>query len=42
VLLGRVEDLSYITGQIGLAAGAYEGGGGVHVAFDNLVVYRLP
>jgi hypothetical protein len=41
VFLDHVEDTSFTSGQIGLMAGSYNGGGGVHAVFDDLVVYRI-
>lgn len=37
----QVEDPDYDAGQIGLMAGSYEDGPGVHAVFDNLIVYDL-
>jgi hypothetical protein len=37
--LGEVEDSSFTGGQIGLMAGSFQDGEGVHVVFDNVVVY---
>jgi hypothetical protein len=37
--LGEVEDSSFTGGQIGLMAGSFQDGEGVHVVFDNAVVY---
>ena len=37
--LGEVEDSSFTGGQIGLMAGSFKDGEGVHVVFDNVVVY---
>ncbi len=41
VFLGQIEDASFSEGQVGLMAGSYEDGGGVHVAFDNVVIYEI-
>jgi hypothetical protein len=42
VYLAQATDSTYSTGQIALSAGSYEDGGGVHVVFDNIVVYTFP
>ena len=41
IYLDYVEDASFTSGQIGLMAGSYDGGGGVHAVFDDLVVYQI-
>jgi hypothetical protein len=41
VFLDHVEDTSFTNGQIGLLAGSYDGGGGVHAVYDDLVVYQV-
>ena len=40
-LLVEVEDDSFPNGQVGLVAGSFKDGGGVHIAFDNVVVYEV-
>jgi hypothetical protein len=41
IFLDHVEDTSFTSGQIGLLAGSYKDGGGVHAVFDHLVVYEI-
>jgi hypothetical protein len=41
VYLDQATDAALSTGQIGLSAGSYEEGPGVHAVFDNIVVYTL-
>jgi hypothetical protein len=41
VYLDQATDAALSTGQIGLSAGSYEEGGGVHAVFDNIIVYTL-
>jgi hypothetical protein len=39
--LDWVMDEAFATGELGLTAGSYENGGGVHAVFDNFVLYTL-
>jgi hypothetical protein len=41
IFLGRAEDDAYASGRIGVSAGSFEGGPGVHAVFDNVVVWEL-
>jgi hypothetical protein len=40
-LLVEIEDESFTNGQIGVVAASFKDGGGVHVVFDDVVVYEL-
>ena len=41
VHLGRAVDDAFAEGHIGVSAGSFAGGPGVHAVFDNVVVYQI-
>lgn len=41
VFLGRAMDDALVDGLIGVSAGTFEGGPGVHAVFDNVMIYQI-
>jgi hypothetical protein len=41
IYLGRAVDDTFADGLVGVSAGSFEGGPGVHAVFDNVVVYQV-